>query len=61
MVEYERVCAAETKSALHHRLRSIKMLKRYGIHVLYQPERYPLKNQIPAHVILDELHILINR
>ena len=42
-------------------LRSIKMLKRYGIHVLYQPERYPPKNQIPAHVILDELHALINR
>ncbi len=42
-------------------LRSIRMLKRYGVRVIYEPERYPPKNQVPADVILNELHQLMRR
>jgi Flavoprotein len=38
--------------------RSIRMLRRYGVQVLYHPETYPPKNQIPPAVILKELHRL---
>jgi phosphopantothenoylcysteine synthetase/decarboxylase len=37
-------------------LRSVRMLRRYGVHVIYEPELYPPKNQVPANVVLDELH-----
>ena len=36
-------------------LRSVRMLRRYGVHVLYKPEIYPPKNQVPPNVILEEL------
>ncbi len=39
--------------------RSVRMLRRYGVTVLYEPERYPPKNQIPPEVILEALHRLI--
>lgn len=42
-------------------LRSIRMLRRYGIHVLYRPETYPPRNQVPPAVILEELHSLIRK
>jgi len=41
--------------------RSVRMLRRYGVRVMYEPERYPPKNQVPAEVILDELHQLLRR
>lgn len=36
--------------------RSLQMLRDYGIRMLYEPDTYPPKNQIPAEVILDVLH-----
>src|SRR5579875_1718867 len=39
--------------------RSVRLLRRYGVAVLYEPERYPPKNQIPPEVILEALHRLI--
>ena len=39
--------------------RSVRMLRRYGVCVLYRPELYPPKNRIPPEVILGELDELI--
>lgn len=39
--------------------RSIDLLRSYGVCVLYEPERYPPRNQVPVTVILDTLHQLI--
>lgn len=36
-------------------LRSVRMLRRSGVHIIYRPETYPPKNQVPPHVILEEL------
>lgn len=36
--------------------RSLRMLRRYGIHVFYEPEKYPPRNEVPGEIILDELH-----
>ena len=33
--------------------RSLHMLKDYGVRVLYEPDTYPPKNQVPPEVILD--------
>src|SRR5438477_3825957 len=35
--------------------RSLEMLREYGVRVLYEPEAYPPKNQVPPDVILDVL------
>ena len=35
--------------------RSVRMLRRYGIHVLYEPEIFPLQEENLVKVILDEL------
>ena len=35
--------------------RSLQMLREYGVRVLYEPEKYPPKNQVPPHVILEVL------
>jgi Flavoprotein len=35
--------------------RSLQMLKDYGIRVLYEPDRYPPKNQVPPDIILAVL------
>jgi len=40
---------------------SMAFLRACGVHVIYEPERYPPRNQVPAHVILDELHTLVQR
>ncbi len=40
-------------------LRSMSMLKRYGVHVLFEPETYPPRNEVPDEVILERLHRLI--
>lgn len=36
--------------------RSLQMLREYGVCVLYEPEKYPPKNQVPPNVILDVLN-----
>lgn len=35
--------------------RSLSFLRENGVHVIYQPETYPPKNEVPPDVILDEL------
>ena len=35
--------------------RSLQMLREYGVRVLYEPQTYPPKNQVPPDVILDVL------
>jgi len=35
--------------------RSLQMLRDYGVRVLYEPEKYPPKNQVPPDVILEVL------
>lgn len=35
--------------------RSLQMLREYGVRVLYEPEKYPPKNQVPPDVILEVL------
>lgn len=35
--------------------RSIRLLRKYGVQVMYEPEKYPPRNQIPPTVILAEL------
>jgi phosphopantothenoylcysteine synthetase/decarboxylase len=41
-------------------LRSIRMLRRYGVKVIYEPAKYPPKNQVPPNVILEALDELMN-
>ncbi|RAQ93896.1 flavoprotein [Thermogemmatispora tikiterensis] len=42
----------DTNPAFH---RSLRLLRRAGIRVIYEPERYPPKNQVPPEVILEAL------
>jgi hypothetical protein len=35
--------------------RSLQMLREYGVRVLYEPEKYPPKNQVPPERILAVL------
>jgi hypothetical protein len=37
------------------------MLRRYGVTILYEPEMYPPKNQIPAQIILETLDEIIRQ
>lgn len=37
-------------------IRSLRMLRRYGIHVFYEPETYAPRNEVPGEIILAELH-----
>ena len=39
--------------------KSLQMLGEYGIRVLYEPDLYPPKNQVPAEVILEVLDATI--
>lgn len=41
--------------------RSLQMLRDYGVDVLYEPDTYPPKNQIPPEVILKTLHETIRK
>ncbi|GCE50942.1 flavoprotein [Thermosporothrix hazakensis] len=34
---------------------SLKLLTEYGIHVLYEPEQYPPRNEVPGEIIVQEL------
>ncbi len=35
--------------------RSLELLRQYGVHVLYEPEKYPPSNNVPWQVILEKL------
>ena len=39
--------------------RSLRMLRRYGIHILYEPEIYPPRNEVPNQRVLEELQIMM--
>lgn len=41
-------------------MRSIRMLRRYGVHVFYEPETYVPRNEVPGEVILDELQKMLH-
>lgn len=36
--------------------RSLAQLREYGVRVIYEPEKYPPKNEVPWNVILTELN-----
>ena len=40
-------------------LRSVDLLRVYGVNVIYEPETYPPKNQVPPQVVLDALEKLL--
>ena len=41
---------------------NLAKLRTWGVRVLYQPEKYPPRNAIPAPVVLEELdHLLLER
>lgn len=42
-------------------LRSRRLLRKYGVHVIYEPQRYPPKNQVPPAVILDVLNKVLEQ
>ncbi len=42
-------------------MRSVRLLRRYGVHVFYEPEIYPPRNEVPGEVILDTLHKILVR
>jgi len=39
--------------------RSLRMLRRYGIHIFYEPEMYPPRNELPNEAILSELQKML--
>jgi phosphopantothenoylcysteine synthetase/decarboxylase len=39
--------------------RSLAQLREYGVHVLYKPEKYPPKNEVPWNIILETLDRII--
>ncbi len=39
--------------------RSLEQLRDYGVHMLYEPDTYPPKNEVPWEVILETLHRII--
>ncbi len=41
--------------------RSIAQLREYGVHIIYEPETYPPKNEVPWDVILEELDQVMSR
>jgi len=41
--------------------RSLQMLRDYGVRVLYEPEKYPSKNQVPPDVIFEVLDETIRK
>jgi hypothetical protein len=41
--------------------KSIDFLRECGVHVIYEPDKYPPKNEVPWKVILDELHEMMRR
>jgi phosphopantothenoylcysteine synthetase/decarboxylase len=41
--------------------RSINQLRDYGIRVIYEPQRYPPRNEVPCTTVLDELATMIEK
>jgi len=41
--------------------RSMRMLRKHGVHLLYEPEMYPPNNKVPASRILDALDTIIKQ
>ena len=41
--------------------KSIEFLRGCGVHVLYEPEKYPPKNEVPWEIMLGELHELMRK
>jgi phosphopantothenoylcysteine synthetase/decarboxylase len=41
--------------------RSIRLLRRYGVRVIYEPETYPPRNQVPPDIILEALQELMHQ
>lgn len=39
--------------------RNLRLLRRYGVHVIYDMQRYPPKNQVPPAAILEALDELL--
>jgi phosphopantothenoylcysteine synthetase/decarboxylase len=39
--------------------RSLRLLKRYGVHIFYEPDTYPPRNEIPDDEILSALHRIV--
>lgn len=40
-------------------LANLEKLRSWGVRILYQPEAYPPRNAIPAHLVLEELENLL--
>lgn len=40
-------------------LRSLRWLKRAGAHIMYEPQTYPPKNQVPPDIILSALDAIV--
>jgi len=50
----------EFKLAAHPAFpRSLRMLRRYGVHVLYDTEKYPPRNERPSEVIIEALQAIV--
>lgn len=41
--------------------RSMAQLREYGVHILYEPDTYPPKNEVPWKIILETLHQILAR
>ena len=41
--------------------KSGEFLRGCGVHVMYEPETYPPKNEVPWEIMLDELHELMRK
>ncbi len=41
--------------------RSIETLRHFGIHIIYEPEKCPPKNEVPWEVVLDELEVICRK
>ncbi len=49
-------CVNQNHLARHPAFKkSLSMLREYGVHIIYQPELYPPRNEVPWKIILDEL------
>lgn len=42
-------------------LRSMRILRRHGVHILYRPDLYPPKNQVSPAVILETVYQVTSR
>src|SRR5579875_2137450 len=40
--------------------KSLNALREWGVHVIYEPDKYPPKNRVPADILLDHLNQIMN-